>query len=335
MTYKYRASLKILHYAVGFETDCAPAFRYLRRLPSFFQYKDYQFIPTDAELRPPLVRYHHSPSYSVDYRPESRTIVVHAPYQDFPLSNSADYSMNSVLLVPIWRAAELIRQSIPEYFFHASAVERNDRAVILCGQAECGKTILALDLCMNHGFSLYSNDETLIRLRDQTYELIMGDARFRFRYSSLRQYDDALMQTVFGPLRDVSRPWELKKAVDPASLGISTRSGAIALTYFFLIKLDQSTDSLHVAAIDPASPEILFNTKLQLHWDLADRIRGGYAPLDRRLNSMPFFIPSFDTPAFLLHRNKFIDMLFEQRKIIAIRGPLQKLSAYISELMSS
>jgi hypothetical protein len=332
MTYQYSANLKILRYSVGFETNCDFAFKYLQNIRSFFKYRQYQFVTGPTSPDYPLVRYQDSSSYNTTYFPSRKIVMVRAPYKNISRPNSDPFS---VLLVPLWQATELTRQTRGEYFLHASAVEYNGRGMVLLGQSESGKTTVALDLCKNYGCSLYANDQSLVSFRNDKYWLIFGDSTFNFRYSSLLRYDVKMARALFGFVREVTRPWELKKIVDPQEIGVNTCSGEIPLQCLFLLKLDETVNHLDVMVIDDSNKDELFVTKIQFHWELAKPIRGGYAPLGGNLDSTPFFIPSFDCPEFLGQRNRFIDALFARRMVIKVRGPLKKVTGFIADCARS
>lgn len=139
----YCARLQIMHYHVTFETTCYAAYDHLKHLDRFFHVHDYQFIESSiTSSQYPTVRYTDHPEYRCTFISDENLLLVSAPWEEIP-RRPGDYSLNSMLVVPIWHATELTRQISGEYFFHASAVVKNNRAIVLSGPAEAGKIITA------------------------------------------------------------------------------------------------------------------------------------------------------------------------------------------------
>ena len=332
MSFEFRARLKILHYSVTFETDWFPAYSYLKNLTSFFHFKDYEFIESQIESNDPIVQYVNDSKYDCAYLKDLNTLLVHAPWDDFAGTSTSGFTLRSVLLVPIWHMTEFQRQELGEYFFHASAIVRDGIGLVLTGPAESGKTIAALDLCLNHGFSLYANDEVLIGFCKGLPHLRIGDPVFRLRLSSLRKYDPRLAGDIFGLSADGNQAWNTKRDVSPAELGIREVHGTIPVGRFVFLKIDDEATNIYCSSIDGSNHDELFHKQIQFHTELSGAIRGGaYAPIDRRIRSVPFFVPNLDQPEFLRQRITFIESLFQQCGVIIMRGGLKAVTARLDQ----
>lgn len=171
-------------------------------------------------------------------------------------------------------------------------------------------------------------------MHDDLPHLRWGDAVFKMRYSSLKKYSHDLANSIYGFPKDVKEPWNVKRLVKPAELGVHDANGVIPVHLFVFLTLDSDSSAVASYIIDGTYAEELFLAKIGFHTSMAETIRGGYAPLNGALRSVPFFVPSMDCLEFLNRRIIFIESLFDQRAIVRIRGPLKHVTDFLTQLFA-
>jgi hypothetical protein len=110
---------------VGFETACGAAFRFVSELDALFPGARTYTMASFPSRVLPLVRYVDHPNWEVSYDADEAVLLVTAPWPQVLGSN--------LLRLCLWHASELARQTRGEYFLHASAVVRDNRAIVLSG----------------------------------------------------------------------------------------------------------------------------------------------------------------------------------------------------------
>lgn len=325
MNYEFRTQLEVVYHSIIFETNHYPAYKYLTTLDSLFGYpirsKGNAHIKTDV----PALRYHCESAFTCSYLPDDNALVVVAPWDDVIRTTKGDASFNHMLAVPLYYLTEYKRQLAGEYFLHASAIVKDGSAIVLKAPAESGKTIVALDLCLNYGFSLYANDEILICLQNGVPHVSKGDPVFHLRCSSLRKYNTKLANEIFPQVQD-AQPWNVKKHVTCEELGISKAHGMVPISKLVFLRLDSEMSDISCHPINSTEPELLFQKKLELYNDISQPIRGLGAPLDGKLKLVPFLLPSLDCLEFLKRRSTLIEASFDYCTILNMRGSLYAVS---------
>ena len=145
----------VSHHTITLETNCLQAQQYLAGLDTFSGLQPYRFVAVGDSPGGTTLTYRNASDYSCAYDDERDALDLSFPW---------DGSGQNVIRAVLWHIFELKRQRAGEYLFHASAVVRNGMAVVLTGPSESGKTTVALDLCINHGFAFYANDLVLMGL---------------------------------------------------------------------------------------------------------------------------------------------------------------------------
>src|SRR5262249_44950744 len=151
---------------------------------------------------------------------------------------------SSMLRMALWLATEIERQEFGHYLIHASAVVRGERAIMFSGAMEAGKTTAAVEMCRRHGFSLFSNDQTIVALHDERPYLVRGDPSLNFRLKSLLRYSTDLARHVFGSPSPDSPQWNVKRRLEPEQIGLTSTRQPAPITEFVFIKLDDTVASL-------------------------------------------------------------------------------------------
>ena len=316
----YRAHITVSRHTIGLETDCLPAFEYLKGLDSFFGLRPYEFAETTTLEFDTKLRYLSSSGYTCDFDDAQDILNVSFPW---------DHSSKNLMHTMLWHLFEYKRQCTGEYVFHASAVVRDGSAIVLTGPSESGKTTIALELCRKYGFSFYANDVVLMALNAAAPHLLFGDLEIRMRLSSLREYDPDLARKIFGNAVNATHPWDFKRDVAPEDIELKSTSGCVPISQFAFVRLDRGVDQLYARCIDSSDSA----GQRYFHSEITSNIRGGsYSPVYSTQGTVPFFIPSLDRPALLRARIEFMESVAEKCALNRLRGRLDAVTKFIHEL---
>jgi hypothetical protein len=309
------ARVEIDSCALSFETRCPSALERLDHMleatftDAYYRYSVDRAAPAE---RLPTLRYVDSAQWGVDYEPAAAACTFSAPWTEI--------AETTVLAMWLFYLSELVRQERGEYLLHASAVAKGERAIVLFGPSESGKTITSLELCLAHGFQLFANNRIRVGLRNGSPRLLQGDPTFNVRGSSLRAYSESLARRIF----DGEGVTKRKRRVAPATLGIDVAAPNPQIAVFALLALD-ARGSLAPAeriASDITSRDA-FRAVASLYQEISSRVRGAaFIPIALRPGSEEFFVPSLDTPDFVRRRMRFLEALFASSTILKIRAPL-------------
>jgi hypothetical protein len=343
----HAARLVIGDLTVRFVTSCEPAHQYLQRLDNLAGIRPFQWLNDDPHLPMLTVHYREDTQRSATFDPVARRFEVMFPWEDeAPELFVTGRPHRNLLLYPIRLAVEWLRQEQGQYTVHASAVTRNGQAVVFAGDAEAGKTTMALDLCHNLGFSIYANDQTVLSTRDGRPWLMYGDRLISLRLSSVARYSAAIADTMFTD-GQVTEAWDIKRDVAAHELGIGATSDPVPLKLFVKIRLDDRLDDCVVHVMSRRTMDdtpdrerrALFHTKVELYREITQVIRGAaFTPLrDVDLSLLDMFLPSLDEPRFLANRTKFMNALFndDHMAVVSVRGPLDACSRAVVRLFES
>jgi hypothetical protein len=296
----------------------------------------------------PIVHYVNTPNYWAECESSNRIMRVGFPWSDqVPELFDAGEPFHSLLLYPIRMLLESVWQQLGEYAVHASAVVRHGRAILLTGGPEAGKTTTAMHLCRSAGFSLYANDQTRMTVRNHHPWLVHGEKKINLRYSSVSRYSSAIAERVFLAPDARNEPWNLKKEVEPPSMGIDTHDLPVPLAVFANIKLDDSLNEcvVHLLSSRADSSKTSlerkeeFFMKIELYRDITEVIRGArFTPLgEEDLKLRELFVPSLDRPDYMQKRVAFVNTLFEDDRmaLVTVRGPLEQCGDALVRIFNS
>lgn len=307
--------------AVRFETDCLAALESLDTLlrQTFHgRYFDYRVAPVVADERLPSLRFLDRAEFHTTYDAETDVCVFCAPW--------VAISGSSLLAMWLHLLSELVRQRRGEYLLHASAVVRDDNAIVLFGQGESGKTIGALDLCLRHGFRLFANNRVKVGFGNGGLRLIKGDAVLRLRYSSLREYNEPLAQRIFEGTAADMPAWDRKQTIDPQVLGIKVADATPRVAAFILLTLDRGSDAGVVTELSSdATSHDAFVAMSDVSQEISRLIRGSsFIPLVNGSGFRDIYVPCFDSPHLVRQRVAFLETLFTTSRVVKVRAPLER-----------
>lgn len=309
---------------LAFETTCAAALdelEWMLRITFSDAYYRYSVGTLRPDERHPTLRYEDVGAWSADWKPETATCTFTAPWDGI--------AGTTVLAMWLFYLSELERQERGEYLLHASAVERDGRAIVLFGSSECGKTVTALELCREHGFRLFANNRVKVGLRDGVPRLLRGDPVFNLRFSSLHRYSEPLARELF----DASAEPQTKRRVLPEALGIDAAEGTPEVAVFVLLGLDEAARTASVDRMPAAitSPDA-FRAVAAVYDEISSRVRGtAFVPIALRPGSARFFVPSLDRSDLVETRMAFLEALFAASAVLKLRAPLDQA---VSEILA-
>lgn len=218
---------------------------------------------------------------------------------------------------PLFEAQRQCNQWLTAY---SAAVSIGDTGILLLGKSGAGKTSVAVNLCRYYGAELIGNDLTIIGL--QGGELFMkGGTKFLFfRFESVKKSLPDLINLF---PKQPAEAWIYKIKVNPADIGINTRSLPAPINQIFSVHIDENFPSLYVQTSQSLA------TKLFLIENFSRYIKGSCINLlgGEELDQLGF-IPSYDNEEFFLFRRKLIELVLTKTKYIS--GPLNLVTDYIA-----
>jgi len=317
----YCAQVELDGCPITFMTDSEWALDHLRRLPGpLFDTLSYHFEEVPPAFTAPTLRYVDEACYGMDYDGRADLLTLAAPWPRVLGSNLLEMSL--CLL------AELMRQRAGRYRFHASAVVRDDLCLVFSAPSGGGKTTLALELCLNHGFELYADDQLVVGLAHGRPSVLRGDAILGCRPAGMMECSEPLSTRIFGPAALEEDPWRVQRRVAPEELGIRVARGQRGITHLVFPTLDRAAARVYRMDADRARESNAFLlAKVNAFQEISKLIRGsGIAPFDERLRYVDLFIPSLDTPGLLAGRVALLERLFSCPRLLWLRGRLKDMT---------
>lgn len=80
---------------------------------------------------------------------------------------------------------------------HSACVSKDGYGILLLGGAGSGKTSMAVNMCLQRGYKLVSNDQTVIGLFNNNLYAYGGTKFINFRYSSVKENMPYLEKKIF------------------------------------------------------------------------------------------------------------------------------------------
>jgi len=303
---------------IRFETTCTPAHARLDALlATIFDSPYYAYaVHAEAAAPCPTLRYVDAPEYGASFDHDRDVCRFAGPWDEVGAS--------TVLGMWLFYLTEFVRQRQGHYLLHASAVVRDGRAIVITGDGESGKTSMALDLCLHHGFRLFSNNTVKVAALPAGPAVLRGDPIFNFRRSSLRRYSPALADRVFGADAPGDDHWRVKRRVSPEQIGAAADRLPAPIATTVLLTLDDRTGAPSVQDIlEGDATHEGFWAQANLYIELSSLIRGiRFVPLVGAAGFRNFTVPDLDCAAFAARRIAFLKALFESSRVACVRAPL-------------
>lgn len=205
---------------------------------------------------------------------------------------------------------------------HSACIEKNGEATLLVGEAGAGKTSLAVNMCSNCGFSLISNDMTLIGTSNDTLFAYGGTKFINLRLMSTKQNMPFLLHLFDKSNRD---EWTNKITIMANDIGIESNYDIIKIKHILFVHVD-GRESFTVMNGDS------WRNNFLMYQNVSSHIRGSSATFIDRRGYPIAFIPSFDTKETYDLRIKMLNMINKNENYRYISGPLDDIIEYISRI---
>lgn len=169
---------------------------------------------------------------------------------------------------------------------HSACVEKDGKAVLILGNEGAGKTSVALNLCMKYGYSLISNDQTIIGKENGVLKAFGGTKFINLRYTSVKENIPSLIN-IFGD-KEVEE-WVEKVTVMARDLGIKEISGEVPIEQVIRVHTDNRIEKLKSLRGDN------WRNNFLLYEILTENIRNTNSTIVDRYGHPIGYVPSYDT----------------------------------------
>ncbi|MDD5864867.1 MAG: hypothetical protein PUD07_00020 [bacterium] len=182
---------------------------------------------------------------------------------------------------------------------HSACVEKDGKAVLLIGEAGAGKTSLAINLCMQHGYNLISNDMTLIGNNDGMLYAYEGTKFLNLRLESV---NNNMPQLKFLFENCKKNEWLYKKCMMPHDIGILEARGSFPIVNVFFIHVGNRMNC-------ELSPGDTWRNNFIIYQNLTSHISNQSSSFVDKKGHNIGYVPSFDTKELYENRIKIIDLI--------------------------
>ena len=289
-----------------------PLQEYFLRNKQFMEFFDPKFIKDDESITHTFI--YINTEENVGLRCGDKGMTLRFPAQNLTESNL------------IYLAYPLLEKQFAQMGLsscHSACVCKNGEATLIIGEAGAGKTSLAVNLCQNYGFSLISNDMTLIGLDGDGIAAYGGTKFLNLRLLSVKNNMESLLYLF---RNDIADEWTNKITIMAQDVGIDTEYGVVPITNVVHVRLDDRENDLKVTAGDS------WRNNFLLYQNLSSHIRGQAATFVDASGHPMGYIPSYETEETYLKRQELINRINACKGYYYINGSLTELLGFINSL---
>lgn len=205
---------------------------------------------------------------------------------------------------------------------HSACIEKNGEATLLIGEAGAGKTSIAINLCQNYGYSLISNDMTLIGSDGHDLYACGGTKFINLRLLSVKKNMPSLLYLFQNDNKD---QWTNKVSVMASNIGIKEEHYVTPVKNVLFVHIDER-DKFKVANGDS------WRNNFLLYQNVSSHIRGTAATFVDKKGYPIGYIPSFETEETYEKRRQLINVINTNPNYHYVTGSLKEVLEYIDGL---
>jgi hypothetical protein len=275
----------------------------------------YRVLPQPADTEYSLWHYR-GEEIRVTHLPEEKRVILYGAADAFTEGEVVPYLAYGLL--------ELAGAERGQATIHGAAVSRGDSCVLPLGKAGAGKTSLALELCLHHGYKLLANDLCVIELREGRLRIVAGTQHFFMRR--------AVVDELFPHLTNLAPPlvapqqsrWDVRFSITPSEIGVETDLEPRTIDRAFVLQMIKD----HPPLIVDEPPNVWKG--LYLYDILARYIRKVTIPTVVRWNPpQMLYNPSYDQEAFHNLRLEIMRILIGDVRLQKLSGQLSQMVKYL------
>lgn len=205
---------------------------------------------------------------------------------------------------------------------HSACISKNGEATLLIGEAGSGKTSLAVNLCNDYGYSLISNDMTLIGSEEDEIYVYGGTKFLNLRYLSVESNMPFLKYLFNNESKD---SWTNKISVMASDIGIDEEYGTLPIKNILFIHVDNRTEF-------KLSNGDSWRNNFLLYQNTSSHIRGSAATFIDNRGYPIAYIPPFETKETYDKRIKLLNLINENPNYYYVSDSLNDVINFINKL---
>ena len=209
-----------------------------------------------------------------------------------------------------------ILERVDKYLLHSSSLQiDDDKAIVLVGDANAGKTSLAYQLMSRHNSKLISNDHSIIGVEDNKVKVLGGTKEIQMRIGAIELYFPELYEKINLTCDD---KWNKKIIVNEYiddTLILPSDKDKIILSDIYSINTS-NTSSSFIRKKDSVD-EFLF-----LYENFSKIIKGTY----NYIYGFNYPMPSMENDETLRKLSNMCNLIIENSNVFASKGSVSELA---------
>ena len=203
---------------------------------------------------------------------------------------------------------------------HSACVSKDGYGILLLGGAGSGKTSMAVNMCLQRGYKLVSNDQTVIGLFNTNLYAYGGTKFINFRYSSVTENMPYLEKMIFPEIPD--DVWNEKKLVLGKDVGMELEDRPVLINQVDVIQIDNRKKRLGIKSGESWKNNFL------LYNILSENIRNTTSTIVDKRGRPIGYVPSYDSEELFSSRCEMMRII-NNSSFDVLSGPLDKAIDYI------